>query len=214
MVPVDRTAEPAGALSSAADDSASGARATDEDATVVARSPVAARAVEAAAPGPVPVPSSGLAAEELRVQIRIIVEDAIGPWQRALQNQQRTILELLQRLEDMERKIPSAARTPVGAGLPNLAPTSMPPFVSAAPMGLVVDPPTPAAFPVAAAPAPVALAPVVAPVDLSTVDQRVLAALEGRSRQRHLIFTAVLVVVLLFGGLGIALALSYMPQSH
>ncbi|HXX66261.1 MAG TPA: hypothetical protein VEK07_03715, partial [Polyangiaceae bacterium] len=115
-----------------------------------------------------------------------------------------------QRLEDMERRIPAPARPPVGSGLPNLAPSSMPPFVSAAATGVAVAPPTPAAFPVVIA-TPVPASP---SIDLSTVDQKVLAALEGRARQRHLIFTAVLVVVLLFGGLGIALALSYMPHSR
>lgn len=148
-----------------------------------------------------PLPGGhGAGGDELRAQIRAFVDEAVAPWQRTLQNQQRTVLELLQRLEDMERRIPSAARSVVGAGLPNLAPSSVPPVASAASTAS----PTPPMFSASSVASTV--------VDLSSAEQRVLAALEGRSRQRHLVLTAVLVIVLLFGGLGIALALSYMPH--
>lgn len=182
---------------------ANGAKTSEEDATVVARSP-GLKSGEAVSPPPLPA-SYAAGGDELRSQIRTMIEEAVGPWQHALQNQQRTVLELLQRLEDIERRIPSAARAVVGVGLPNLAPTSMPPFPSASPVGTAL------AHPTAAASAAAGANPV---VDLTSADQRILAALEGRSRRRHLVLTAVLVVVLLFGGLGIALALSYMPHPH
>lgn len=181
---------------------ANGSKVSDEDATVVARSPMAKSADAGGSPLASPHAPSG---DELRSQVRAIVEDAIGPWQRASQNQQRTIVELLQRLQELERRIQPVGRAAVGAGLPNLAPASMPPFAVAEPVGAGFG---------NATPAPLAPAPSAATIDLSSVDQRVIAALEGRSRRRHLIFTAVLVVVLLFGGLGIALALSYMPHSR
>lgn len=166
--------------------------------------PAAAKVADAAPPYP-PLPAGhGASGEELRAQIRAIVEEAVGPWQRALQNQQRTVLELLQRLEDMERRIPSAARGVVGAGLPNLAPSSVPPVaVMASSISAAPGPPMFSAASVAST-----------AIELSSADQRVLAALEGRSRRRHLVLTSVLVIVLLFGGLGIAVALSYMPHAQ
>jgi hypothetical protein len=166
-------------------------RDADEDATVVVSRHATAMAMQGAVPPPLPAPVVGEAGPDLRAQVRAAVDEAVAPLQRAFQNHERALVEFKQRLDELERR-------PAAAG-----PSARPP-PSAYPVPIAAVSVAPGAPPVAGA--------LPSPTDLSALDRDVLAALEGRSRRRHLVITTVLVFVLLFGGLSIALALSYLPH--
>jgi hypothetical protein len=163
----------------------------DDDATVVVSRHATAAAMQAAVPPPFPASVVGEAGAELRAQVRAAVDEAVVTLQRAFQNHERALVEFKHRIEELERRHP--------AGGPSARP---PP--SAYPVPITAVSVAPGAPPVAGA--------LPSSTDLSALDRDVLAALEGRARRRHLVVTTVLIFVLLFGGLSIALALSYMPH--
>jgi hypothetical protein len=136
--------------------------------------------------------------EELRLRIRAAVDEALAPVQQ-------TVRELLRRIEELERR-PAQPAAPVVTMLPShaMAPSSEPYRRQ--------QPSYPAAIAVSVAPSPQA-GPV---LNLAAIERDVHVqmdgGLDGRRRRRRLVWTFVLFVLVVFGGLGAALASSYTPH--
>ena len=164
--------------------------------------PAAARP-PAAAPSP-----PGLTAADVRLVVRTLIEDSLGPVQYVLADLQR-------RMSDLERLAASAQARPAAA--PNVVLSPAPPGVAAshsayasaiaAPASLAPNLPPRIAASIAPAP----------PVDLAAIERDVpysldMRGFDGRARRRRntILFAVALLVV--FGGLFALLADSYTPH--
>jgi hypothetical protein len=171
----------------------------DDEATVVRSGMGAASAIEVASPPRIPPAAGAPPRDDFPSLVRAAVNEAIGPLERALQNQQRTVLDLTHRLEALERRTVSA----------------LPPTATSASTSAYAGASTSAyPVPISVAPAAPSFAPVApSPVELSALDRNVLAALDGGTRRRRIITTMVIALLLLFGGLSLKLVLGYLPHA-
>jgi hypothetical protein len=154
------------------------------------------------APAPAVAVARAETPEELRLRIRAAVDEALAPVQQ-------TVRELLRRIEELERR-PAQPAAPVVTMLPAhaMAPPSEPYRRQ--------QPSYPAAIAVSVAPSPQAVSAQGAVLNLAAIERDVHVqmdgGLDGRRRRRRLVWTLVLFVLVVFGGLGAALASSYTPH--
>jgi hypothetical protein len=178
--------------------------------------PAAVKAALAAEPPPIPMPEAVRPApeprEDPRIIVRAAVDEAVAPLYRSIQ-------ALQHRIEELERR-------PVAA--PPLTTTAPMPYMAPAP---VTHPQAAPAHVATPAPAAVAVAQPAYPVvqgqpqqvfatarqpafDASAIDIsfEMDGGLDGRRRKRRLVVTLVLGILVVFGGLFGALAMSYRPH--